>query len=104
MRRLLAWLAAAVAEHHHIATGWLICVLALAAIDPFWTLWQIADDGAVVGLKSGLEREKCEKFREPFEQIGNWYVEIEWDVVYLREKPVGKRAHFRCRPDDEGPE
>jgi len=67
-------------------------------------LWQIGDDGDTARFKTRMDRKTCETFRENLESVANVYVEIDRDVVELREKPVGKRVHFRCRPDGEGPE
>jgi hypothetical protein len=81
----------------------LIGVLAFAAADPLWTLWRIEDGGGAVRSKTGMERQDCETYRQTLEHIANVYVEIDRDVVQLREKPVGTRVHYRCRLDGEGP-
>jgi hypothetical protein len=46
-------------------TGWPICVLALAAADPLWTLWWRIADADPVKQKTGLEREVCENHHRP---------------------------------------
>ncbi len=86
-----------------IVSGWLLGLLALAAADPLWTLWRIGDDGTVVREQTGLDHQKCEKLREVLGRVANLYVEIDRDVLQLKDKPA-KRVHFRCRMDGEGPE
>ena len=79
-------------------TDWLICVLALAAADPLWTLWWRIADADPVKRKTGLEREVCEMARDYAERVareGGPYVEI-------RRPPTTPPPRYRCRPDGEG--
>jgi hypothetical protein len=87
-----------------LTTVWLSGALALAAADPLWTLWRVEQASTPSQLKAGLDQQTCQVYREHLESIENTYVEIDQDVVQRRQKPVGKRVHFRCRLDGEGPE
>ena len=82
----------------------MVTVLTPAATDPCWTLWRINRDGSAVRWKKGLDQPTCETFRETYDAIANFYVEIDRDVQQLRQKPAHDRVRFLCRPGDERPE
>jgi hypothetical protein len=79
-------------------------MLTPAAAEPLWTLWRVEDGATPTRLKMGLERSECEWGRQYLERSVNVYVEIDHDIVQLRERPAARRWQFRCRPDGEGPE
>jgi hypothetical protein len=89
-------------RRHGIASGSLICLLALAGADPLWTLWRIPDDSSAVKLKTGLRSDECEEGAASLHGFAGCYIEIKWDIKYMVCKPDRVRVQFRCRPDGEG--
>jgi len=69
--------------------------------ESLWTLWEIKDGGDTRIFKTGLDQQTCATYRDSLGAMMNMYVEIDRDVVMMKEKPVGKRVQFRCRPDGE---
>jgi hypothetical protein len=95
------------ASLRRIPAGWLFSVLALAAVGPLWTLWQIADDGNTVKWQTGLGRQVCESLLDRAaraREAARFYVEIDRDIVRLVRKPVRATLHYRRSPGDERPE
>jgi len=88
-----------------MVTGCLICALTLAAADPLWTVWRIADDGSAAKVRTGLDHQACEELVDGLTQLAKGGRDILWDIVTAVPcKPVRPSFHYGCRRAGEEPE